>query len=863
VAQPIKRFLWWPEAQGRDLHVVPESKTRDLRPDLLVQFADNGTDRVKDFLTATPGATLTFRPLYNGILTGSKYEHIGAALSWSVDVDTGVVQVGTGTPSLPVSTSFLIEAHLAVPGRVEPYIQAIRVQVHPAVKQVWLTPPTLVVPIGSTPPTASPLPRFTVRAEFTDGIVGDVTLHHGVTWAPGRVDAVGGLHVLGTDSAGDEIAIAATVPKVLGEVTSPPGLGAMTTAPATMRVAKAWTFTPPVATLVVGGAVPSAAVPPEASPNVLFMSDGFTDAQRPVFDAYVDLIVDRLRRSRLTRPYDLLAGTINFWRVFLPSPVSGVSCRDEVSTTSADGRTIATPLPAGRRPLDSDPWTRRHLAYAVGYPVASNDDGSKTVQELRGRWKAALPVSWSNKAGDTNVATSWSGKVADPTIVSDAVIAEWQALAQRSVIDEIDGGFSSVSMGVPPAASLNAEALLEVHPERGGRDALNDFFFALQADDGTTLQDGRGIGHLWRRPEDPAFAFDNTKLIVVVSSYPGGRPLNTSRTIVLSSNRQTDALLVTAVPGRNSFTLSLLLTPGLSPEVPHVVAHELAHSFGLGDEYQEFEGRHPQLLDSDLDRFGNLQFESVIRAGNGRLQTGLIKWNWHRIRKAVVVTGPITAEAGGTRFRVPVRPIDSLAFEPGERVLLRQRKPRETLGSQPLIALSASQEAEVVGPPGAGSLLLKAASGSSLAFLHLAPFTPGSLVYQPTEAPASAKSPTYPYAEMIAKNVRDYMDSSDRPLTAVPCKFNDDSIVAPILPGVTLRSDFCRLCTPVIVGLYSGGARFSCGVFHPSGHCVMASGVGAEFKSFCPVCRYLLVDFISPQFHGAIDDDYEDIYPQP
>jgi hypothetical protein len=52
-------------------------------------------------------------------------------------------------------------------------------------------------------------------------------------------------------------------------------------------------------------------------------------------------------------------------------------------------------------------------------------------------------------------------------------------------------------------------------------------------------------------------------------------------------------------------------------------------------------------------------------------------------------------------------------------------------------------------------------------------------------------------------------------------------------------------------------------VFHPTGSCIMAPGKTPEAKEFCPVCRYILVDFVNPALHGAIDKDYERIYPQP
>jgi hypothetical protein len=94
----------------------------------------------------------------------------------------------------------------------------------------------------------------------------------------------------------------------------------------------------------------------------------------------------------------------------------------------------------------------------------------------------------------------------------------------------------------------------------------------------------------------------------------------------------------------------------------------------------------------------------------------------------------------------------------------------------------------------------------------------------------------------------------------IPCVFDDTSTQKPILSGVSLPGVFCFKHKTKIVGLYSGGARYSCGIFHPTGTCMMRSHHDDE-SEFCPVCRYILVDLIDPYHHEEIDRDYADIYP--
>jgi hypothetical protein len=68
----------------------------------------------------------------------------------------------------------------------------------------------------------------------------------------------------------------------------------------------------------------------------------------------------------------------------------------------------------------------------------------------------------------------------------------------------------------------------------------------------------------------------------------------------------------------------------------------------------------------------------------------------------------------------------------------------------------------------------------------------------------------------------------------------------------------------MIVGLWDGGKTFHCGVYHPTGFCMMRARLdGSEVNGFCPVCRYFMVDLIDPTKHGKIDDEYAEYYPQP
>jgi hypothetical protein len=63
-----------------------------------------------------------------------------------------------------------------------------------------------------------------------------------------------------------------------------------------------------------------------------------------------------------------------------------------------------------------------------------------------------------------------------------------------------------------------------------------------------------------------------------------------------------------------------------------------------------------------------------------------------------------------------------------------------------------------------------------------------------------------------------------------------------------------------IVGLYESGGLWAKNTFHPTGVCKMRNSRN-EYWPFCPVCRYILAEFIDPSAHAAIDAEYAKQYP--
>lgn len=147
-------------------------------------------------------------------------------------------------------------------------------------------------------------------------------------------------------------------------------------------------------------------------------------------------------------------------------------------------------------------------------------------------------------------------------------------------------------------------------------------------------------------------------------------------------------------------------------------------------------------------------------------------------------------------------------------------------------------------------------------------------------------SPPLYHAEVLSDIVRRHMISNAKELTNTGISSGCDpnaNLQFPRYPtlGVLFNTGgtlIPKLSTPEhkfeLVGLYSGGSTFGCGVYHPTGSCIMINASSKvkpedaetplEFieVTFCPVCKYTLVELISPGRHNSIDAEYQSKYPK-
>lgn len=814
-------IIGWSTEKDRDIHVVPGQPSPDLTNlHLFFQKTNGNLEWANNYLSSNTDVDLVFKPKFKPQGTQAANTHSGHGIS--VNTQNGVVTLDANLPS-PRKYNFIMEVEAKDHSSGDIIdTDYIRVHAHQSIDQVWLTPGTLTVrPFQATRPETTNY-EFSVRAQFDDGTVGDISNMPNLTWSPSaNVNSSSGRLILKTgDASGNTIPITVTLPTAIGGAT----------ASGSLLVGDAWDNSNSIdISIVVGGGWPGT-ISPEKVPNVLLIGDGFTSVNQAAFNQYANSLVQFLKTNPLNKPYDVLSTSINFWSVLLPSSEVGASVNGEVypigSSSNLKVRYVPNPIkpPSGH----TGRWSLQQLIYMVGLPV--RNDETRTKNTIKNEWQSLIDP--------------------DPSPhINNALIGSWQRLAKRSMIDLKDS-FLSVNTGNP--VSTSAHDYINLDPKRIDRDKIDNILRALRDPRGIPVND------LWAKRSDNTKPNNYDLICILVAGQ--GRAVNSDGYFFVDI---LDDIKIAEISGKNAFRLNYQASdiPNTADnERSRVFAHELTHSFAIEDEYGEHINPPPNL---NLDKYGNIMLESEAQ-DSGNIDGDKIKWNWHRIQKAAVIREAIVDEGGG-KFMIPLILGQGHQFSVGDTVHLRFREYPKPLIHIPKL----SPPLEITTPaPTADVIHVKQKTGVTFTYSNLvnpsqfiAEFVPGSIIYIPTPAPVSVLNPnTYPYAEIVAKNIKTYITDNHKPLTAYPSVVDDNDVQQPIIPGVSLPDCFSRN-RPRIVGLYSGGKTYHKGIFHATGNCIMRDN-HTDGREFCSVCRYVLTDIINPYKHWEIDREYQKIYPQ-
>ena len=847
-----------------DSHVTADHATTELwNTHVWVMDTAGATHTAQQYDAHHNDVAFKFIPHFTGKVTG----HVHSGFGIDVNLVTGQVLLKKTLPATRPH-NFILEVEAKHKPSGPALRQRLRIHVHEAYERIWLTPDRLSIRRQNATGSEFLGCRFSLRALFTDGVVGDVTDNREVRWGPAaanpkNVDGGGNLSFAASDAAGTNITIRASIsfaPTVFDE--------------AILHVDQPWSASPPLVAELVPGSIrmPSpdlaieiasgAVVPAEHVPTVLFIGDGFTDTEAPALRSFVIDIAHSLRQDAISFPWTLMRGSMNFWMVHVPAAQYGISIGAEVATENLGAGPVTgiVPAPVSAPTLQAGQfWKIEHRIHELGLPLPA--DGARPNSDILDHWKKLLGRDPSAELGGSAKA------------VNDA-IDEWKRLSTRGLVDEVDSPLGCIW------GKLNLEnpEMVDLYIRRGHREGMNSLLRAIVADlpDPTTgVVTRKPIGHLWAKRADGSRPPD-FDLICVITPSTGRTPNGDGYFFVkMFADEDSDTVHVLLPSPGNRYEVATkppVDRGSASGEHGRVLAHELSHSFNLGDEYGELRGPPAGAVTES-----NLQAETDAQRGTGAaraLHGDEIKWLWHRIEAVGVVSAKLVLASGV--LTVPLRHLEAVFFKAGDIVHLRQRSARNPLIKSPKL----SGQMVVDSVDVAANLVRIRATGVVVKYPNLVPITSavatfgiGSILYRPVPAPASVRHATdYPYAELVAHNIKSFITRNRRPLVAFPPANNvpvgtDGSEQVPVFVpdavpgGLVLAPGFKATDHVRIVGLYAGGARSHLGVFHPAGHCMMRSDLMPS-REFCAVCRYILVDTIDPSLHDLVDREYAAKYPQ-
>jgi len=550
----------------------------------------------------------------------------------------------------------------------------------------------------------------------------------------------------------------------------------------------------------------------------------------------------------------------------------------------------AGPQGAGAPPLDFVAMYE-NLVGVVGLPVpAERSAHASTAAEL-----AAKVADW----------TTLYGPRIQPALITNVVYDFWARwLPDHRLADEKDTAFGLATGERPRAQVLQGEQALTWHPLRTSRTDVDQLLATL------TFQ-GTVIGQTWAAPAAGQPAKDRNLVFVLSRGARfSGTNARGDQPIVAMGLVDDTNVRVQHGSGRSIQLVSHPLQ-GLTNFVHSTMAHEAAHSFGLLDEY----GGNALLLSGTADERHTLQSGNVtpmseiavVPAPIGgapvdpRITGDKLRWRWPRILKAGVLAGQPTPEPGAAGvFLLKLRPGHQTrpggdVFLPNDTVFLRQRpllgapaavqQPALNPASQSVaLAVIAPDPARQLAPD---ELLVQVTGGAAFVpadFGGVGPAAP--VLFAPVPAAASAAAAGDHYAELVPQFIRAHINSSHGALNRMPASlaractppqgngFMEPQAANNLPPAGNFPGGRLPAITSRIVGAYEGGNAFSCGIYHPAGSCIMRTPMATKTEQhitndppstvhpFCPVCRYLVVDWVDPRQHGAIDALYT-VYPQP
>ncbi|WP_372660221.1 hypothetical protein [Amycolatopsis kentuckyensis] len=841
--------LKWADTAATDLHLTPGLSSPELVRLLRVDDLTGETLTQDQPLPAS--ATVTFTP------------------QLKVGDDHGIELTAAGEVTVKTLAlrghSFLLRVSLDQ----DPAITTrIRIHVHEKLSSLWLTPSKLTVRQGSGQARFSVLGRFDQVLDGTvvvaDGVIGDIT-----NWSPFRTPDANELTYV---RLAHTTTAALTWSATGGPITADPRTGVLT-APAESGPDTKVTAT--AAGLHADGTAVSApswsthvrlahlggpgVKQVDTVPNILFLPDGFqdTEADQAQYNRLVGIVKDRLESRPHTRPFAALTGRVNYWRGWVPSPDAGVTVLDELDPSPAPGQlpTTASPLPLPSAARPAAGWSLADVVNAIGLPNPDDYPVGTTVESKIGFLQSAY--------GDSITADLLRPR-----------FTQWVGLNDRLLLNERDTAFHMAFSERPSADANLLEQYVSTNPRRVSDNDFNKFLDALRGEDDDVLPAG-----LWTTGKDR-----NRVIVLCRSSRRAG--LAARRRVSDTSTGITIGVSMAARPFHqvrpNDRGDGFDLKPDDIPTdvfyaVWLTVAHELGHSFGLGDEYGGRTAAPTPLKIRQVRGTPNVQDRGSLTADgtpDALIDVGKIKWaDWPRIAKAGLLQNGLTPPVGG-RFTVDLVDVRASRLRTDDIVMFR-RRPLATAGKPSnickVLAVDVPANRVFVAPLLGGTVDPAAFPAGSILLAYVREPDP-DFAHDKFGGVLTLADPAV--LQRIAET-QNPLNAQPRPGEADPPNDAEGRPCANVrLPVPTFATNFPHRAAPNppaasywTIGLYENGSEHNCGVYRPTGTCVMNREFFVDPKTktvklsdFCIICRYAFVDNADPTLHGAVEADFRERY---
>lgn len=632
---------------------------------------------------------------------------------------------------------------------------------------------------------------------------------------------------------------------------------------------------------------------PEEKCNLVFLAEGFVETDRGLFDRIVKRAVHELFTKPRHEPYNLLQSNFNVFSRFEASQEQQATSGFQVTDSGGTGAFPGMPIPFEKHRSETerrDLYTLFNLIQVVGLPMHGE---TRSADQLLALWRT-LPDFQESKV-DAGLIDAWRAHRSEGTLqASDTFFGTY--LGARWA----DGNSSGVvAVAPPPASDKLDDANLAPFIRR-----LHDFYVhrisvsltldprrhppELYADEalpnpGTSLV--RYLAGLRTGPPrnalvGPSWVPDTTTvkrsrgLVVLVTQEPmlAGKNINDATMVALGLNN--DDLLEARYDPNSLVKRRVPISELKSFQQPDgivafnkfidTLAHEIAHSFNLGDEYENRESDDPSqsamkptedLSQDNVSRLGFLHTDNQLRG----IDVDKVKWSVlprMRVSGRMLTDSTLTPEG---LLQVTVGPAEigvwvKVQKDPNHEVRIRNRNVKPDNQQLPLLfdVNSYLEDLKIVQPPveSTGTLVL---GGFSPGLLPS--FKAGSVVYVPLRD--KNNTPLVAMEQKVLAFLRDQGNQHNLPLNV-----DTDHVI--VHDGPDSPRDIPHFKPPCrsarLVGLFEGANHFAGGYYRPTGTCKMRDQhLAEEHGEFCFVCKWLMVNLIDPAKHAVLDAKF---YPE-